>query len=410
MGHEPRLGDRARRAAGRPVARHRRALDARTAAPPPTTTPTTCCCARSAASTARSRSSSSATRSSTTGAATRSWEYVGDGYGEARATAEGWPTTLHAHHRPARRLRGLARAGPHDAARRRHGLRRARVLARTPGPRPTPRATTGWSRPPTTGTSGSGTGRSPTTRGASTCSARALTLKGLTYAPDRRDDRGRDDVAARDPRRRAQLGLPLLLGPRLDLHALGPALARLRVGGQRLLLLHAGGRAVRRPAGDVRHPGRARADRGHARPPLGLRQRPPRADRQRRLQPAPARRVGHDAGLDLPAREVARPPARAPLAADRAARRGRDRELAQARPRHLGGARGRQALRLLQGHVLGRVRPRRAARPHPRRPRARRPLADARRRDQGRHHRARLQGRRLHPALRHRRAGRAARC
>ena len=58
-----------------------------------------------------------------------------------------------------------------------------------------------------------------------------------------------------------------------------------------------------------------------------LRQRPPRADRQRRLQPAPARRVGHDAGLDLPARQVARPPARAPLAADRAARRGRDREL-----------------------------------------------------------------------------------
>ena len=92
-----------------------------------------------------------------------------------------------------------------------------------------------------------------------------------------------------------------------------------------------------------------------------LRQRPPRADRQRRLQPAPARRVGHDAGLDLPARQVPRPPARAPLAADRAARRGRDRELAEARPRHLGGPRRGQALRLLEGHVLGRVRPRRAA-------------------------------------------------
>ena len=93
-----------------------------------------------------------------------------------------------------------------------------------------------------------------------------------------------------------------------------------------------------------------------------LRQRPPRADRQRRLQPAPARRVGHDAGLDLPAREVPRPPARAPLAADRAARRGRDRELEEARPRHLGGARRGQALRLLEGHVLGRVRPRRPPR------------------------------------------------
>ena len=162
------------------------------------------------------------------------------------------------------------------------------------------------------------------------------------------------------------------LGPRQHVHALGPALARLRVGGQRLLLLHAGRRAGGRPAGDVRHPGRARADRGDARPPLGLRQRPPRAHRQRRLQPAPARRVGHDAGLDLPARQVPRPPARAPLAADRAARRGRDRELAEARPGHLGGPRRGQALRLLEGHVLGRVRPRLAPGHPARGPRARR--------------------------------------
>ena len=141
-----------------------------------------------------------------------------------------------------------------------------------------------------------------------------------------------------------------------------------------------------------------------------LRQRPPRADRQRRLQPAPARRVGHDAGLDLPAREVARPPARAPLAADRAARRGRDRELEAARPRHLGGPRRGQALRLLEGHVLGRVRSRRPARAAAGGARARRALAGARRRDQGRHHRARLQGRRLHAALRDRRRWTRARC
>ena len=235
----------------------------------------------------------------------------------------------------------------------------------------------------------------------------ALTLKGLTYSPDGRDDRGRDHLAARDPGRRAQLGLPLLLGPRLDVHALGPALARLRVGGQRLLLLHAGGRAVRRPAGDVRHPGRARADRGHARPPLGLRQRPPGADRQRRLQPAPARRVGHDAGLDLPAREVARPPARAPLAADRAARRGRDRATGASRTAASGRCAGEDK-HFVSSKVMCWVACDRGARlaPHPRRPRARRALAAARRRDQGRHHRARLQGRRLHPALRHRRAGR----
>src|SRR5947208_1647444 len=45
---------------------------------------------------------------------------------------------------------------------------------------------------------------------------------------DRRDGRRRHHVAARVPRRRAQLGLPLLVGARLHVHALGPALARLR--------------------------------------------------------------------------------------------------------------------------------------------------------------------------------------
>ena len=66
----------------------------------------------------------------------------------------------------------------------------------------------------------------------------ALTLKGLSYAPTGAMLRGGDDLAARDARRRAQLGLPLLLDPRLDVHALGPLHARLRRGGQRLLLLH----------------------------------------------------------------------------------------------------------------------------------------------------------------------------
>ena len=41
----------------------------------------------------------------------------------------------------------------------------------------------------------------------------ALTLKGLSYAPDRRHHGGRDDLAARDPRRGAQLGLSLHLDP-----------------------------------------------------------------------------------------------------------------------------------------------------------------------------------------------------
>ena len=77
--------------------------------------------------------------------------------------------------------------------------------------------------------------------------------EGPVVRADRRDGRGRDDVAARDARRRAQLGLPLLVDPRLHVHALGPLHARLRLGGQRLLLLHRRRRGRRRgPAGHVR--------------------------------------------------------------------------------------------------------------------------------------------------------------
>ena len=65
----------------------------------------------------------------------------------------------------------------------------------------------------------------------------ALTLKGLTYAPTGALIAAAHDVAARDAAGRAQLGLPLHLDPRRHVHALGPLHARLRLGGQRLLLL-----------------------------------------------------------------------------------------------------------------------------------------------------------------------------
>ncbi len=100
-----------------------------------------------------------------------------------------------------------------------------------------------------------------------------------------------------------------------------------------------------------------------------LRGRPPGADRQRRLQPGPARRVGRGPRLVLPPHEVARPPARAHLADPREAGRGGDRALARARPRHLGGARRAEALHLVEADVLGRLRPRRPPRRDPRRPR-----------------------------------------
>ena len=47
-----------------------------------------------------------------------------------------------------------------------------------------------------------------------------ITLKALTYAPTGRHRRRAHDVAARVAGRRAQLGLPLLLVARRDVHAL----------------------------------------------------------------------------------------------------------------------------------------------------------------------------------------------
>ena len=66
----------------------------------------------------------------------------------------------------------------------------------------------------------------------------ALTLKGLSYSPTRRDGRRAHHLAPRDARRRAQLGLPLLLDPRRDLHPLEPARARARRRGRGLRPLH----------------------------------------------------------------------------------------------------------------------------------------------------------------------------
>ena len=135
--------------------------------------------------------------------------------------------------------------------------------------------------------------------------------------------------------------------------------------------------------------GERRAARGDARPPLRLRGRAPGPDRQRRLRPGPARRLGRDPRLVLPPHEVARPPAGADLADPRQAGRDGARELARARPRHLGGARRAEALHLVEADVLGRGRPRRAPGGDPRGPRVRRPLAGGRRRDPRRHLRER---------------------
>ena len=99
----------------------------------------------------------------------------------------------------------------------------------------------------------------------------------------------------------------------------------------------------------------------------------PVRDRQRRVEPEPARRVGRGARLRLPAHALARPPAGARVAHPQEAGGARHRQLARPGPRHLGGARRAQALHLVEAHVLGGARPRRAAGAHARRPGVRGP-------------------------------------
>ncbi len=143
----------------------------------------------------------------------------------------------------------------------------------------------------------------------------------------------------------------------------------------------------------------------HARPPVGLRGRPARCG----SATAPTTRTSTTSGAR----------SSTPSTSTRSSRdhlperiwpilvqpgRGGARELARARPRHLGGARRAAALHLVEAHVLGGRRSRRPAGRDPRGAREGGPLAVGRRRDQGGHLRERARRpRRLHPALRHRR-------
>ena len=148
--------------------------------------------------------------------------------------------------------------------------------------------------------------------------------QGAHVHADRRHGRGAHDVAARDARRRAQLGLPLHLDPRRDVHAAGAALAEPRLGGRRVHAVRRRPRARRRrlAADHVRDRRAARPDRVDDRRALRLRRRAPGARRQRRVRPAPERRVRRRAGLD-PAAHAPQRAAPAAAVADRARRRPR---------------------------------------------------------------------------------------
>ena len=106
---------------------------------------------------------------------------------------------------------------------------------------------------------------------------------------------------------------------RLDVHPAGAALARPRLGGRRVHAVHRRPRGQRgRLAADhVRHRRASRPDRDDARRPVRLRRRAPGAHRQRRLRPAPERRLRRRAGLD-PAAHAAQRAAAAAAVADRA--------------------------------------------------------------------------------------------
>ena len=207
--------------------------------------------------------------------------------------------------------------------------------------------------------------------------------QGADLHADRGDGRGADDVAAGDARRGAQLGLPLHLDPRLDVHASGAALPRTSTG---------------RPTSSCSSSPTSSATTTAALQIMyGIDGRRDLTEtlREELSGYAGARpvRIGNGAfdqrqndvfgaALDsvlLHTRRSQRLPRRLwPLVQSQA--ECADRGVAQARPGDLGGARQAAAVRVLEADVLGRDGPRRQARRHPRRRRPRRELGRDRRR------------------------------
>ena len=188
--------------------------------------------------------------------------------------------------------------------------------------------------------------------------------QGAHVRADRRHRRRSDHVAARGARRRAELGLPLLLAARRNAHAARTRPRGLRGRGPRVArLAPARDRgATGRGPDHVRDRRRAAADGARARVARRLRRLAARADRQRSLRPAPARRLRGGRGRPLPRTAGGdRRIARRMGAQQEAARVARGR-MAAARRGDLGGARPASSLRSLEGDGLGRVRPGRAER------------------------------------------------
>ena len=166
-----------------------------------------------------------------------------------------------ADHRPAARDRGAHRPGAHPDDRGRQRLRRAQLVLAAAA------ADLRGGRRPDVAHLGvlaavDHPGRVPRPPVADPPAAQRADPQGPDLRADRRAARRLDDLAARDPARRTQLGLPLRLDPRLDVRAVGPVHPGPGPRGQRLLLLHRrrepGGA---RPADHVRRRRRARPHR-----------------------------------------------------------------------------------------------------------------------------------------------------
>ena len=158
---------------------------------------------------------------------------------------------------------------------------------------------------------------------------------------DRRHRGGPHDLAARDARRRAELGLPLHLDARQHLHVAGAALPEPGLGGRRVHAVRRRPRADRvgGPADHVRHRRPARPDGVHPRRPVGLRGCSTGADRERGVRPAPERRVRRGPGLHPAAHPPQPTPASTAVAHRPVAGPVRHRGVARARPGDLGGPR-----------------------------------------------------------------------
>ena len=216
-------------------------------------------------------------------------------------------------------------------------------------------------------------------------SGRALAhhAQGADVSAHGRHRRGADHVAARAARGSSQLGLPLLLAPRRDLHPLQPVDGGLRrgSGGVARMAPPRGRGRPSRPADPLRSRGRATVP--GVRPAVVARVRRFGAGtrRQRRVGAVPTRRLR---GGPRPAASggARGPAARERRMGHRDPHAGRARiPLARARRRHLGGAGRSAAVRPLEGDGLGRGRSRDPGRGGVRIRGAGGPLASAPRRD-----------------------------